>query len=349
MNNFTRVHNMDQSGYFNDPNTQNINYTQGYSQQYSQDYNPNISEGTKQNFPQNREFSRSPNFLVNDTQNMGGHQIEADDDDEEEESESDLESDENFIETATSDIQHNSLPVYHHNQHGNNPSMSQHHSNVEYITTTPNVQHQHRQFKTLGVLSTSNTSSKPYPHFLCDGCQKISDTCYFCFQKEPNFKRKVNQFELYNQPNKVDINDVVRNCDKNYIYEENVDNVDKIYDPYITRCKIDDDIVNGRKVKKDHPGFCRYCLLMDDWNENFYERNNSRYRGHMINTHGIHPNGSRVKLPANGIYCYKWIRNHWFETSGFYCPYDGCLETFTIGEKGHGFHEYLRHWSKKHA
>lgn len=195
----------------------------------------------------------------------------------------------------------------------------------------------------------STRLDRPSPTFVCRYCQKISESCYFCYGQPCNFERKLQQFRLYNEPNNFSMQEVVEHCDKRYIYEENVDNTDKIYDPYITRCKIDDDVINGRKTKKDHPGFCKYCTLIDDrWDSNFYERNNSRYRGHMINTHGIHPNGNVAKMPESGMFCYKWIRNHWFETSGFICPY-GCGENFTIGEKGHGFHEYLRHWSKYHA
>ncbi|ODQ44658.1 hypothetical protein PICMEDRAFT_13325 [Pichia membranifaciens NRRL Y-2026] len=190
----------------------------------------------------------------------------------------------------------------------------------------------------------------PFPFFLCEYCQKISDTCYFCYNRPCNFIRKLQQFQLYNQPNGFTIDNVVYHCDNDYIYEENVDNKDRIYDPQITRCKIEDEFVNGKKTKKDHPGFCKYCTMYDEnWDSNFYERNNSRYRGHMINTHGIHPNGAICKMPDTGYFCYKWVRNHWFETSGFFCPYPNCNAAFAIGEKGHGFHEYLRHWSKVHV
>lgn len=202
-------------------------------------------------------------------------------------------------------------------------------------------------------LSGIPTSFKPppVPYFLCEYCQKISDTCYFCLNQTSNFERKLYQFQLYNEPNNLPIEEVVKHCDKSFIYEENIDNADKIYEPYITRCKVEDEYdVEGKRKKKDHPGFCKYCIIEGaQWDSNFYERNNSRYRGHMINTHGIHPNGTRCKLPETGVFCYKWIRNHWFETSGFFCPYIGCNEPLTLGEKSHGFHEYLRHWSKCHA
>jgi hypothetical protein len=197
---------------------------------------------------------------------------------------------------------------------------------------------------------TENFRVAPHPYFLCDACQKISDTCYFCYILPCNFDRKLKQFQLYNKPNNFSLQQIIDHCDKSYIYEENIDNINRVYDPYITRCRIEDEYVDGKKIKKDHPGFCKYCLMSDDsWENNFYERNNSRYRGHMINTHGIHPNGTKCRMPENGIFCYKWIRNHWFETSGFICPYPNCSDIFTIGEKGHGFHEYLRHWSKCHV
>lgn len=188
-----------------------------------------------------------------------------------------------------------------------------------------------------------------YPYFLCDYCKKISDTCYFCYNKECNFNKKIQQFLLYNQPNNLTLDEIVSHCEDNYIYEENIDNFNRIYDPYVTRCKINDVFINGKKIKKDHPGFCKYCILSDSsWDSNFYERNNSRYRGHMINTHGIHPFDIKVKIPDSGVFCYKWVRNHWFETSGFFCPYENCNKAFAIGEKSHGFHEYLRHWNKFH-
>lgn len=222
---------------------------------------------------------------------------------------------------------------------------------------------QQQEFPTINMNMNTNLSqeqprtmeiNRPTPTFVCRYCQKISDSCYFCYGQPCNFDKKLKQFHLYNEPNNFTMQDVVNHCDPKYIYEENVDNVDRIYDPYITRCKTDDDIIsdgNNKKIKKDHPGFCKYCTLSTtdhNWDTNFYERNNSRYRGHMINTHGIHPNGKVALMPQHGMFCYKWIRNHWFETSGFLCPY-GCGESYTIGEKGHGFHEYLRHWSKCHA
>lgn len=209
-------------------------------------------------------------------------------------------------------------------------------------------------------ISTSSTHSisfdrtkTPTPYFLCNYCEKISNTLYFCYAKPCNFDKKLSQFKLYNEPNNYHITDIIAHCGRDFVYEENVDNINKDYDPYITRCQNEDEYnpKTGRKIKKDHPGFCKYCSLVDEvtWDSNFYQRNNSRYRGHMINTHGIHPNGGTVLLPTAGCYAYKWIRNHWFESSGFYCPYKNCKLPFTIGEKGHGFHEYLRHWSKHHV
>ncbi|OUT22360.1 hypothetical protein CAS74_002077 [Pichia kudriavzevii] len=152
-------------------------------------------------------------------------------------------------------------------------------------------------------LSGIPTSFKPppVPYFLCEYCQKISDTCYFCLNQTSNFERKLYQFQLYNEPNNLPIEEVVKHCDKSFIYEENIDNADKIYEPYITRCKVEDEYdVEGKRKKKDHPGFCKYCIIEGaQWDSNFYERNNSRYRGHMINTHGIHPNGTQDKLINN--------------------------------------------------
>lgn len=241
-------------------------------------------------------------------------------------------------------------PHMHHQHHQNH---CQHHQNHHcHLPILPQSNSVTPKDESEPRTTSFQLSNPPTPYFLCNYCEKISDTLYFCFAKPCNFERKVAQFQLYNQPNNYTVSEIIKHCNKDYIYEENVDNFNKRYDPYITRCKVNDEFdTKGKRIKKDHPGFCKYCSLNDKltWDANFYERNNSRYRGHMINTHGIHPNGNTAKMPTAGCYSYKWIRNHWFESSGFYCPYDNCKMAFTIGEKGHGFHEYLRHWAKNHV
>lgn len=188
-----------------------------------------------------------------------------------------------------------------------------------------------------------------FAHHRCEGCFKISKQGYGCskqlIKKLPNLQA----FKEYNTPNGYTLDYVREHASSEYIYLYS--EVTNDYDPLIKRYStIPPPASKGKKMKRDYPSLCPFCEVTDHRkiDDLFYERNNSCYRGHLINTHGINSTGDVVKLPTSGFVCYKLGKNCWIETSGFRCPYDDCKACFLRGDKTHGFHEYIRHWNRFH-
>lgn len=183
----------------------------------------------------------------------------------------------------------------------------------------------------------------------CNGCFKVSRNAYGCSKqivfKLPNIK----SYQEYNSPNGYDLTFALNNGDPKYKYIQS--DVRTQYDPLVKRYLNDVQVnKNGKKMKRDYPSLCPFCKISDNkrFDSLFYERNNSCYRGHLINTHGINSTGEFAKLPTAGFISYKLGKNSWSQTIGFRCPYDGCNSCFLRGDKTHGFHEYIRHWNRTH-
>ena len=183
----------------------------------------------------------------------------------------------------------------------------------------------------------------------CEGCFKVSKNTYGCIKQIIDRLPNLKSYREYNTPNNYSLEFVKHFGNKNFEYLES--EVKTLYDPMIKRYITEDQYNSkGKKIKRDYPSLCPFCKVTkgEDIDSLFYERNNSCYRGHLINTHGINTNGQFVKLPKSGFIGYKMGKNCWIETFGFRCQYDGCDMCFLRGDKSHGFHEYIRHWSSCH-
>jgi hypothetical protein len=183
----------------------------------------------------------------------------------------------------------------------------------------------------------------------CNGCFKVSNSSYGCsrqlIKKLPNLEA----YKEYNTPNGYSLEYSKKHGDPQYIYLDS--EVKTSYDPLVKR------YLNGvqyspkgKKLKRDYPSLCPFCKVSEGrkFDSLFYERNNSCYRGHLINTHGINSTGEVALLPQSGFVCYKLGKNTWSESIGFKCPYEYCNVCFIKGDKTHGFHEYIRHWNRYH-
>ena len=183
----------------------------------------------------------------------------------------------------------------------------------------------------------------------CDGCFKISKTTYGCSNQILNRLPNLKSYTEYNTPNGYNLEFAKKHGDPNFVYQRSEQNT--YYDPAVKRYSLEPEYDSkGRRMKTDYPSLCPFCKVtpsrgIDDL---FYERNNSCYRGHLINTHGISSKGESAMLPTAGFVCYKLGKNSWTETFGFKCPYSDCTKCFIRGDKTHGFHEYIRHWNGKH-
>lgn len=184
---------------------------------------------------------------------------------------------------------------------------------------------------------------------ICDGCFKITKTSYGCSKQLVPTLPNLKTFENYNSPNGYTLEFAQKHGSDAYIYISTEMKND--YDPKIKRYyKKQQYTESGKRLKRDYPSLCLFCKVSDvrSFDQLFYERNNSCYRGHLINTHGISSSGEVAKLPQSGFVCYKLGKNIWSETVGFRCPYEGCNVCFLKGDKTHGFHEYIRHWNRSH-
>lgn len=184
---------------------------------------------------------------------------------------------------------------------------------------------------------------------MCDGCFKINRVSYGCSKQLVKNLPNIDAFKEYNSPNKYTLKFALENGNSNFSYVNS--EVKTRYDPSIKRYSTK--ILyssKGKKLKRDYPSLCPFCKVSDTkkFDSLFYERNNSCYRGHLINTHGINSTGERAKLPKSGFVSYKLGKNSWSETVGFNCPYNNCDQCFLKGDKTHGFHEYIRHWNRCH-
>lgn len=183
----------------------------------------------------------------------------------------------------------------------------------------------------------------------CKKCFRISKLSYGCANQIVEVLPNLKLFQEYNTRNGYTLDFANQNGDPNYVYLDSEVTTD--YDPVVKRysTKIQYNS-RGKKLKRDYPSLCPFCKVTDTkkFDSLFYERNNSCYRGHLINTHGINSTGEYAKLPRSGFVCYKLGKNSWSETYGFECPYQGCNLCFLKGDKTHGFHEYIRHWNRSH-
>lgn len=183
----------------------------------------------------------------------------------------------------------------------------------------------------------------------CDGCFKVNRVSYGCSKQLVERLPNIDAFKEYNSPNKYTLKFAIQEGSPEYCYVNS--EVNTRYDPSIKRYSTK--ILyssKGKKLKRDYPSLCPFCKVSESksFDSLFYERNNSCYRGHLINTHGINSTGERAKLPKSGFVCYKLGKNSWSETVGFKCPYKDCNQCFLKGDKTHGFHEYIRHWNRCH-
>lgn len=183
----------------------------------------------------------------------------------------------------------------------------------------------------------------------CSKCFKVSKTSYGCANQIVKRLPNIDLYKEYNTPNGYTLDYAMKHGDKKYVYLAS--EAKNKYDPLVKRYTLDVQYNSkGKKMKRDYPSLCPFCKVTDTkkFDSLFYERNNSCYRGHLINTHGINSLGEFVKLPTSGFVCYKLGKNSWSETVGFKCPYENCDACFLRGDKTHGFHEYIRHWNRSH-
>lgn len=183
----------------------------------------------------------------------------------------------------------------------------------------------------------------------CDGCFKVNRVSYGCSKQIIERLPNIDAFKEYNSPNKYTLKYAIQEGNPSFRYVNS--EVKTRYDPSIKRYSTKVLYsAKGKKLKRDYPSLCPFCKVSESKNFDslFYERNNSCYRGHLINTHGINSTGERAKLPRSGFVCYKLGKNVWSETVGFKCPYENCNQCFLKGDKTHGFHEYIRHWNRFH-
>lgn len=183
----------------------------------------------------------------------------------------------------------------------------------------------------------------------CSKCFKVSKTSYGCANQIVKRLPNIDSYREYNTPNGYTLDYAIKHGDKKYVYLAS--EAKNKYDPLVKRYTLDVQYNSkGKKMKRDYPSLCPFCKVTNTkkFDSLFYERNNSCYRGHLINTHGINSLGEFVKLPTSGFVCYKLGKNSWSETVGFKCPYDNCEACFLRGDKTHGFHEYIRHWNRSH-
>lgn len=184
---------------------------------------------------------------------------------------------------------------------------------------------------------------------VCDGCFKISKSSYGCSKKILKRLPNLKAYKEYNTPNGYTLEFAEKHGDPSFVYQRSEQNT--VYDPAVKRYSLQPEYdTKGKRMKTDYPSLCPFCKVtpsrsIDDL---FYERNNSCYRGHLINTHGISSKGEFARLPTAGFVCFKLGKNSWTETFGFKCPYKDCNKCFIRGDKTHGFHEYIRHWNGKH-
>ncbi|GAV30500.1 hypothetical protein PMKS-004014 [Pichia membranifaciens] len=183
----------------------------------------------------------------------------------------------------------------------------------------------------------------------CKSCFKVSKTSYGCAKQIVRHLPNIRLYKEYNTPNGYTLEYAKEHGDSQYVYMAS--EVKNEYDPLVKRYTMDIQYNSkGKKLKRDYPSLCPFCKVSDTrkFDSLFYERNNSCYRGHLINTHGINSMGEFAKLPESGFVCYKLGKNSWSETVGFKCPYENCNYCFLRGDKTHGFHEYIRHWNRWH-
>ncbi|ODQ48016.1 hypothetical protein PICMEDRAFT_122506 [Pichia membranifaciens NRRL Y-2026] len=183
----------------------------------------------------------------------------------------------------------------------------------------------------------------------CKSCFKVSKTSYGCAKQIVRHLPNIRLYKEYNTPNGYTMEYAKQHGDSQYVYMAS--EVKNEYDPLVKRYTMDIQYNSkGKKLKRDYPSLCPFCKVSDSrkFDSLFYERNNSCYRGHLINTHGINSMGEFAKLPESGFVCYKLGKNSWSETVGFKCPYENCDFCFLRGDKTHGFHEYIRHWNRSH-
>lgn len=183
----------------------------------------------------------------------------------------------------------------------------------------------------------------------CSACFKVSKTSYGCANQIVKHLPNIELYKEYNTPNGYTLEYARKHGDSQYVYLAS--EVKNEYDPLVKRYTLDVQYNSkGKKLKRDYPSLCPFCKVSEarKFDSLFYERNNSCYRGHLINTHGINSMGEFAKLPESGFVCYKLGKNSWSETVGFKCPYENCDFCFLRGDKTHGFHEYIRHWNRSH-
>ncbi|KAG0673227.1 hypothetical protein C6P42_002906 [Pichia californica] len=184
---------------------------------------------------------------------------------------------------------------------------------------------------------------------ICDGCFEISKVSYGCSKQIIKQLPNVKIYKEYNTPNEYNLEFARIHGDSEYVYIESEAKTG--YEPHVKRYSTEIQYnAKGKRMKRDYPSLCPYCKISESkkFDSLFYERNNSCYRGHLINTHGVNSKGDVVKVPNSGFVCYKQSKNGWSKTVGFKCPYNSCDTCFLKGDKAHGFHEYIRHWNKVH-